>query len=147
MRISNPQSCLLVLFHHQFYTTHTRQASYESGYFIYILVLALQVKTPACSFQQMKNLSPTFGIKIFLSVLSWILITSCLEFLNDWICEMCALLTSPHCCFQRGSLCICIVRYWWASGSLPEGEQFGQGARTSLQHTQCEQDILCPVHI
>lgn len=84
-----------------FSTSHARQASYECSCLILILASALQVKTPACSFQQLKNLihlSPTFRIKTFLSILSWILITSSLEFLSDWICEMWALLASSHCC-------------------------------------------------
>jgi len=150
MKSPNPQSCLPGLFHHPFCTTHARQASYEFRDLMVLLVLALHVKTPACSFQQMKNLthlSPTFRIKTFLSILSWILITSCLEFQSDWIWEMCALLTSPHCCFQRGNVCINIVRHWWASGSFPEGQPFGQSAQTSLQHPQCEQDTIWSVHI
>lgn len=127
-----------------------RQAGWESACLVLKLLLALQGKTPAWSFQQMKNLihlSSTFRIKTLLSILSWILITSCLEFLSDWICEMRALLTSPHCSFHRGNLCTNTRRCWWASGRFPEGWQFGQSAQTSPQHTWCQQDIICPVHI
>lgn len=130
MKTHSPQSCLPLLFHHPFCTARARQAGCESSYLILILVLALQVNFPtgkllpvASSRQKnLTHLSPTFRIKTILSISSRILTSSCLEFPSGWICEMRALLTSPHCCFQRGSLGINIMRFWIrASGSFPEG--------------------------
>lgn len=131
-----------------FSTTHVRQASYESSCLILILVLALQVKTPAWSFQHMKNLthlSPTFGIKTFLSILSWILITSWVEFLSDWICEMCALLTSSHCC-SPGYVSLLVS---WDS-DVVQGPFLLVSNLARVHEHLCNIDsgsIVCPVHI
>lgn len=140
IRISNSQSCLPALFHHHFLTSHARQASYECSCLILILASALRVKTSACSFQQLKNLthlSPTFRIKTFLS---WILITSCLEFLSDWICEMCAPLTSSHCC-SWGEAPVLIS--WDSDEAQLSWQQFSQSAPIPMQHTQWPDSLSC----